>query len=312
VMLTLNFRRPVMRFLLAFWVLKLGSPVAWQVASPVLPPVRSVAGWRDVRLPGVVNPAGKVPAEVASLRSAFEHQASWFRELVRSRASSCHFGTPGVTPGLALCFKVGSKAVWSPLSRSRRPLVLGWLSGRTIDVVAGCTPRDWLVALWVVVRVRDLRSRWRFSALTGHQTLRSSGRSCKDRPQLAAAVPCVVLPLLQAFIGCTPGLFPLEVHRTFAYRRGGQRAGGSVLLERCVMRRRRRSAPCHSKGAHAAERVRGLVAQGDRGLVLDAPASAALRCGGWVRGSHEAVAHIGGSLWFAAVTSAAGMVEGSA
>ena len=27
-------------------------------------------------------------------------------------------------------------------SRSRRPLVLGWLSGRTIDVVAGCTPRD--------------------------------------------------------------------------------------------------------------------------------------------------------------------------
>ena len=57
-------------------VLKLGSPVAWQVASPVLPPVRSVAGWRDVRLPGVVNPAGKVPAEVASLRSAFEHQAS--------------------------------------------------------------------------------------------------------------------------------------------------------------------------------------------------------------------------------------------
>jgi hypothetical protein len=25
-------------------------------------------------------------------------------ELVRSRASSCHLGTPGVTPGLALCF----------------------------------------------------------------------------------------------------------------------------------------------------------------------------------------------------------------
>ena len=75
-------------------------------------------------------------------------------------------------------------------------------------------------------------------------------------------------PLSAAPLGC----FPLEIHRTLAYRRGGQRAGGSVLLERCVMRRRRRSAPCHSKGAHAAERVRGLVAQGDRGLVLDAPA----------------------------------------
>ena len=75
-------------------------------------------------------------------------------------------------------------------------------------------------------------------------------------------------PLSAAPLGC----FPLEIHRTLAYRRGGQRAGGSVLLERCVRRRRRRSAPCHSKGAHAAERVRGLVAQGDRGLVLDAPA----------------------------------------
>ena len=76
VMLTLNFRRPGYAIFTCIRVLKLGSPVAWQVASPVLPPVRSVAGWRDVRLPGVVNPAGKVPAEVASLRSAFEHQAS--------------------------------------------------------------------------------------------------------------------------------------------------------------------------------------------------------------------------------------------
>lgn len=174
-----------------------------------------------------------------------------------------------------------------------------------------CT-RGCLVALWVVARARDMRSRGRSRALFGGPPVGPArigrkfplgsfhseastrkfplgsfqskvptrkfpigglpvGPARISRPPSAAAVTCAVLPLVQAFLACTAGLLPLEVHRTLAYRRGGQRAGGSVLLDRCARRRRRRSAPHHSKGTHAAARVRGgLFAHGDRGHVLDA------------------------------------------
>ncbi len=135
-------------------------------------------------------------------------------ELVRSRASSCHLGTPEVTPVFALCFEQARRPSDPPLSRSRRPLVLGWLSGCTIDVTT--SSRAALLgtnsSLWVVVRVRDLRSCRRGSVRSlGGRTLRSPGRSCKDRPPSAAAVTCVMLPLAQAFFGCN--LNPLGCFR---------------------------------------------------------------------------------------------------
>ena len=118
-------------------------------------------GSQGVRLTGVVNPARQGPLLQRSLYcdrlSSIQLLDS--ERIARSRASY------GVTRGFALRFELARRPPDPRLSRSRRPLVLGWLSGRTIDVVAGCTPRDRLVALWVVVRARDMRSRGRSRAL---------------------------------------------------------------------------------------------------------------------------------------------------
>ena len=165
-------------------------------------------------------------------------------------------------------------------------------------------------ALWVVARARDIRRRRRFRALFGVQDSDSTvfrsvlqgsagsfhsevstrkfplgglpvGPARIGRPPSAAAVMCIVRPLVQAFLACTPRLLSPEVHRTLAYRRGAQRAGGSVLRERCVRRGRRRPAPRHSKGAHAAARVRrSLCSKRPRAPFVTRPARAALRCSG--------------------------------
>ena len=144
----------------------------------------------------------------------------------------------------------------------------GWLRGRAISDVAEGS-------------VRSLGFKT--------QTLRSSGRSYKDRPEVSTRkFPLGGLPVgsfhsgvfrsvPQGSVGlhrqppsraacgrwCAPfspvplGCFRRKsVHRTLAYRRGAKRAGGSVLRERCVRRGRRRPAPRHAKGAHAAARVR--------------------------------------------------------
>ena len=109
----------------------------------------------------------------------------------------------------------------------------------------------------------------------------SSCRSCTDRSASIGSRRHVYRAAVGAFLACTPRLLSPEVHRTLADRRGAQRAGGSVLRERCVRRGRRRPAPRHSKGAHAAARVRrSLCSKRPRAPFVTRPARAALRCSG--------------------------------
>ena len=104
VMLTLNFRRPGYAIFTCMGSqARIAGGLAGCFACPAAGPLR---GWVEGRSPTRRRQSSRQGPRRGRF-TAIGFRASSFlipSELVRSRASSCHLGTPGVTPGLALCF----------------------------------------------------------------------------------------------------------------------------------------------------------------------------------------------------------------